>query len=215
MRVSQNTPENYMNETDAKRTAKAIVQLLEDLKINYWFDYGVLLGAVRNHSFIPWDTDIEINFKYHNQQHINQLKFMLEMADLNVEVTPYYLHVDGDGFVGMSLSWFPENVLTKIMGMICYNLPTKVRMAIIKAVHEIYCKSTNETIRPDDGLDREQKWHCRLIRQMLPIFFCHKLRKEPFYDMSVNVPGKAEELLYLRYGKDWVIPKKKYESFTT
>ena len=88
-------------------------------------------------------------------------------------------------------------------------------MGIIKAVQELYCKSKSEFMRPDDGFKRDKKVHARFLRIMMPIFFCGKIKKVKFYDFEVPVPAKAEELLYLRYGKDWRIPKQKYESYTT
>jgi len=217
MRISENIEEDYMDEIDARRSALLITSILDRLEIKYWFDYGALLGTVRNHKFIPWDTDIEINFKYVSEEQINNLiHYLKSYYSIDSKKKDYYLHIEPkQGLVGMSLSWFPENTFTKVLGFICYHLPTKVRMGIIKLVQEIYCKSTNETIRPDDGEDREQSWHCRAIRQMLPIFFCYKTRPEKLYDMEVMVPEKAEELLYLRYGKEWRIPMKKYRSYTT
>jgi phosphorylcholine metabolism protein LicD len=37
-----------------------IVKVFNENKIIYFLDYGTLLGCLRNNSFIPWDTDIDI-----------------------------------------------------------------------------------------------------------------------------------------------------------
>ena len=38
-----------------------LVKVLDDNNIEYFIDYGTLLGCARNKSFIPWDKDIDIS----------------------------------------------------------------------------------------------------------------------------------------------------------
>ena len=38
-----------------------ICEILDELKITYFLDTGILLGAVRHNGFIPWDWDVELS----------------------------------------------------------------------------------------------------------------------------------------------------------
>jgi phosphorylcholine metabolism protein LicD len=42
------------------RMLQIIDSICEEFDINYWLDYGTLLGAVRHHGFIPWDFEADI-----------------------------------------------------------------------------------------------------------------------------------------------------------
>ena len=44
-----------------KKEFLTICDVLEELKIKYFLQTGILLGAVRDNDFIKWDWDIEIS----------------------------------------------------------------------------------------------------------------------------------------------------------
>lgn len=52
------------------KNLKAVTQILSNHDIDCWIDNGTLLGAVRNHSFIPWDKDMDIAAFYDNEEKV-------------------------------------------------------------------------------------------------------------------------------------------------
>ena len=49
------------NRTQALNLLRATVEVLNDVGIRYYLDFGTLLGAVREGELIPWDDDIDIS----------------------------------------------------------------------------------------------------------------------------------------------------------
>ena len=58
-----------MNPNHAKQHLLEIKQVFDSLNIKFWLWAGVLLGAVRDKSFIPWDDDIDLAVLAKNWNH--------------------------------------------------------------------------------------------------------------------------------------------------
>lgn len=72
--------------SERNKTLQKIKKILDDLKITFFLEGGVLLGAVRNKNFIKWDHDVEVGVF---SEKINKKKIIniLEKAhDLNLDI---------------------------------------------------------------------------------------------------------------------------------
>ena len=57
-----------------KEDLKQIVELLDKHNIEYWSDYGTLLGIIRDNDFIPWDDDIDLGCFFKEVKKIYRLE---------------------------------------------------------------------------------------------------------------------------------------------
>lgn len=75
-----------------------IIEVLEQNKIVYFLDYGSLLGCVRNQSFIPWDTDIDISIIH--DENIDKIMNIVKNNDKK-----YNLVKSSDNFYRLNYSY--------------------------------------------------------------------------------------------------------------
>lgn len=56
-----------MNLESAKQTFFEIKEVLDNLGIKLYLNHGILLGAIRDNAFIPWDKDIDLRMPAEKQ----------------------------------------------------------------------------------------------------------------------------------------------------
>ena len=64
-------------------------KVCKEHKIQYWLDFGALLGAIRHKDFIPWDDDIDISMMREDYDKFAEL-FNQYTADKDLYVEKYY-----------------------------------------------------------------------------------------------------------------------------
>ena len=76
---------------ERNKTLKKLKKVLDNLKITFFLEGGVLLGSVRNKAFIKWDHDVEIGIfaEKLNKKKILRILYELHNKDISIDFVNY------------------------------------------------------------------------------------------------------------------------------
>ena len=166
---------------DGVDTISAIEKALTEYGTTYFADYGTLLGIIRDHDFIQWDSDLDYgviiddNFDWNKfERHMNLYGFkkIREFSYLGkIKEQTYLNDILTVDFFGKS---YENNQLITYGFFRKQNYPYK----------------------------SEHEFHVRKVKYIN----VSGIKRIPFLETYVSVPENAEEYLESAYTKSWKVP---------
>ena len=195
---------SYYNIKNNERTFFYLLSIVDKIfkkhDIEYWLDYGSLLGAIREGTYIEWDNDMDISIHSKDIKNVRKLKD--EFNDYHINLSGFIKH--GVSFRNASMCIFPITTITKNKKKYLVLFRYPFYHHINKIVNKI-CPKLNPLLE-SCGL---YEYLCRKIRLI-------KTVKSPFENLGgyayVNfcdclcpVPQYPDKYLSFIFG-DWRIP---------
>ena len=81
-------------------------RICKENNIDYWLDFGTLIGAVRHNGFIPWDDDVDVGMI---RKDIDKLEKVMENCDTFIKLDKYYC-IDRDTCNIVRIVFKEENI---------------------------------------------------------------------------------------------------------
>ena len=208
-----------------------IDRVCKENNINYYLDYGTLLGAVRHKGFIPWDDDIDISMLRNDYEKFikiapEKLKkgFILQHYSIDKNVVSYHAKVRKEGTL------FIEEAVRNIP--VCHGIFVDIfpcdKISESKIFREIHYKKINiiRTIFISKDLSTStstQKKGLKIIYSIIRAFLhlmCKIFSKDFLYNLLNNAYQRyndsnscllSEGTKKATYPKSSIVPFKQIE----
>ena len=162
------------------------VGILESINVNYWLDYGTLLGAIRNKGFIKGDGDIDLGIDI--KEDIDRI--IKSFKDNGFKLYCYY-HVS-DESLGRIVSLKKKGIILDL-----YNYTISENEMSCTIYEQEGCESNDEYYRIHNTL------------KVYYLLFDFEIETVDYslFDINVKIPKNYEEYLTTIYGSDYMVEK--------
>jgi len=236
-KISSKSVEHKTKEEVTREDLKEVKEIFDKHHINFWLDCGVLLGAVREQRFIPWDGDAE--FGVWNKDTAKIISACQELQERGFKIGLYrygiclkkptsfipistlFYHLTNDKAIGRWGGYNASGLLRRFLHNLFWMLLTPHYIGInpkriFGVKNFIRISLANIGYLAPNFI---KKWLAGIeLRQgprytwVIPSHYFTSLSTIKFYGMEFRVPSKTEEYLAYRYGKNWRVPKRNWDT---
>lgn len=199
------------------------IQVLNELKINYWLCHGTLLGILRDNSLIPWDNDIDIgSWDIKNKNKIIQSFIKKGFIHKNKNFGENYLisFEKGNNRI-VDINFFEIDKSRKY----CFQRHYAIKNIFCRAIYVLsisknYKGNYNKMIKLFGFTERIFK-KLKLFLEKKKLFYVDAgfktkiryfkhLKVINYYGVNVKIPIFFREYFTDLYGENWKTPDKRY-----
>ena len=182
-------------EIQAVNLLEEVVSKLKECGCIYWLDGGTLLGAVRDKKLIPWDHDLDVGIKYESDDVLDKLILQLRKK--------YYIRALP--FSSEKNIWrLGKYRIIKVYPRKNLFFYTKLCLDIFIFYREVL-GTTNQLVYKYSVFNKNAYYDHNLLDELSNI---------SFYGRNYSIPSKTNDYLEAKYGKNWKVPKEKWNVVT-
>jgi lipopolysaccharide cholinephosphotransferase len=223
---------------------KDIKEVFDDHNIQFWLDWGTLLGATRTGRMIEWDHEVDLGVMESNFKRIIPLLSEIERKGFFIKTPPISaseLTFRRYGYGVDIWLYYPvnKNLLATPYYILSNNLIARTWWFLWRAAAPAYGKAD----LPQQGLklfialaikqlllllpNKTKESAVKSIKKKLtegshivhkqavaPKHYLEEFKTIKFYGMIFNVPANSEGYLEYKYGKTWRTPIKQWDPWT-
>lgn len=207
-----------------------IKEVLDNNNCQYFLDTGTLLGAIRDHQFIPWDNDIDLGVVdcQETKKTILNICKQLYNKGYNVTASEHELDIfDRSGLLDLGVKFYDHNgnnyetsfgkicgsqLAHMLYGSLSGNIifkngygSYKFKAFMSKALRVLSLITPRLIVKK---LMRLSKIESRNLS--IPVHLLSHFSDFEFYGRYYKVPSNSLDYLQYRYGKDWNKPNRNY-----